>query len=457
MYIMPAKEQVLDLDIGNYSIDDIARFFRFEPDAQYAPADIELREAEIREQLLQSGHIDKRMKRDLIDFLLNAKRRLIDARSSNLAKRAPTSVPKDYRLDTADYPRSKEATRREAELVHKPAAQFVYTANSDYFQGAMNPLEKRVVTKNVCIDTLFRQNHSATKNTDFVYAFPKELKNVTSLQLTSFEFPNKWDKFSASRKNTEMTIYLFNMPFYAEDMTHAIIIPCGNYTAEQFARMMNNRFMDASGGLEFLRVEIDPTTSATVFRINSDTFEPRSAAQAGYVPEDFYFVLDFTLAQEPNRPLYRNMGWMLGFRKKWYNVKYGAIHRSYNDISANAITYNGYLRSESYFGNFIDTYLFVEIDDFHNNFPTDSIISLVDPETNAYIGKNIIARIAIPSGIETAIIMDNASDRIFKRRDYFGPVNMEKIRVRLLDRFGDVINLNSSDFSFTLEAKQLYS
>jgi hypothetical protein len=240
-------------------------------------------------------------------------------------------------------------------------------------------------------------------------------------------------------------------------MTHAIIIPCGNYTAEQFARMMNNRFMDASGGLEFLRVEIDPTTSATVFRINSDTFEPRSAAQAGYVPEDFYFVLDFTLAQEPNRPLYRNMGWMLGFRKKWYNVKYGAIHRSYNDISANAITYNGYLRSESYFGNFIDTYLFVEIDDFHNNFPTDSIISLVDPETNAYIGKNIIARIAIPSGIETAIIMDNASDRIFKRRDYFGPVNMEKIRVRLLDRFGDVINLNSSDFSFTLEAKQLYS
>jgi hypothetical protein len=27
MYIMPAKEQVLDLDIGNYSIDDIARFF----------------------------------------------------------------------------------------------------------------------------------------------------------------------------------------------------------------------------------------------------------------------------------------------------------------------------------------------------------------------------------------------------------------------------------------------
>jgi hypothetical protein len=62
----------LDLDISNYTILDIEKFFKLKPRSKYTAADIEEREYQIREQLLNSGHINKRFKRDLIDFLTTA-------------------------------------------------------------------------------------------------------------------------------------------------------------------------------------------------------------------------------------------------------------------------------------------------------------------------------------------------------------------------------------------------
>ena len=68
----------LDLDINNYTINDIEKFFMFKPKSGYTAVQVELRETQIREQLLSSGHIDKRMKRDLIEFLNSAKEWLIE-------------------------------------------------------------------------------------------------------------------------------------------------------------------------------------------------------------------------------------------------------------------------------------------------------------------------------------------------------------------------------------------
>jgi len=102
-----------------------------------------------------------------------------------------------------------------------------------------------------------------------------------------------------------------------------------------------------------------------------------------------------------------------------------------------------------------DNYLFIEIDDYHNNFTTDTVISM-NTATSSYIGKNILARITVSSGSNT-IITNNAGDFIFRTRDYFGPIKLEKMSIRLLNRFGEVINLNHNDYSFALEITQLYS
>jgi len=43
-----------------------------------------------------------------------------------------------------------------------------------------------------------------------------------------------------------------------------------------------------------------------------------------------------------------------------------------------------------------------------------------------------------------------------QERQYFGPVNISRMAVRLLSDKGDVINLNGSNWSFSLIAEQLY-
>ena len=65
--------------------------------------EIELRENQIREQLLNSGHINKRFKKDLIDFLDKAKKWLIDAKCEKV-NNTPSSIPKDYQLDKINNP-----------------------------------------------------------------------------------------------------------------------------------------------------------------------------------------------------------------------------------------------------------------------------------------------------------------------------------------------------------------
>jgi hypothetical protein len=42
------------------------------------------------------------------------------------------------------------------------------------------------------------------------------------------------------------------------------------------------------------------------------------------------------------------------------------------------------------------------------------------------------------------------------KRTYFGPVNIDRLRVRLFDDKGNLVNLNGADWSFTLLCEMLY-
>ena len=47
----------------------------------------------------------------------------------------------------------------------------------------------------------------------------------------------------------------------------------------------------------------------------------------------------------------------------------------------------------------------------------------------------------------------NDADRA---RIYFGPVRLSKFKFSLLDKFGNLVDLNNMDYSFTLEVEVLY-
>jgi hypothetical protein len=151
---------------------------------------------------------------------------------------------------------------------------------------------------------------------------------------------------------------------------------------------------------------------------------------------------------------------MMGFRRSYYIIAYSET--PYLDLITGNFTtgtlaeksYNWYIEGESSYGSNIQNYIYLEIDDFHKNFVTNTL--LCNTANENYLGNNIMGRISVVSGMNT-IITNTASDRVFKKREYFGPIKLEKLNVRLLSRFGEPILMNDNDFSFTLEIEQLYS
>ena len=200
----------IDLDINNYTNTDIERFFKLDPKNKYTYSDVEMREYEIREQLLSSGHVDKKFKRDLIEFLKSAKDKLL---STDMSKEVDAPV---FQSPESKQPRTSTNvgnSRIENELITREERKFNYSAPSEFFQGTLNPLNTRVVSKCVSIDTRFRDNFCNTKSSDFTIQLPSKLNKVVSMQLSALEFPMKFYAISASYGNNYLYIYSNTQPY----------------------------------------------------------------------------------------------------------------------------------------------------------------------------------------------------------------------------------------------------
>jgi hypothetical protein len=418
----------LNLEITNYTIDELEHFFKLPPN--YTINDVILKEEEIRNKILKSDEISKKKKNDICAFLNEIKKLL---------------------------------TEKLRPVIKHEEPPIIHTKQEEIIASEMNPIEKRTLTKSLCIDTLFRENYNKTESTDYLYKLPNPINNVVSIQLTSFEFPNMINFFSEENESNQIEISLYNVNtgtygingnIVYENDTQIIKIPDGNYMSDNFLTMINNLFLSSDSiGLKFLKVDIDSQTH-TIIRTYNSLIDTTNSGQYpydlsdNYYSPDFYFKINFEIT---NKPLYKTAGWMLGFRSPTYIIRQTNITLNLIDAEY-PINYEGYLKSESSYGSTIDNYIFLEIDDFHNNYPTNTFTSI---NTNSYIGKNILARIVLTTGANT-IITDNASDKIFKKREYFGPIKLEKFKIRLINRFGDVINLKQNDYSFVLELKQIY-
>ena len=72
--------------------------------------------------------------------------------------------------------------------------------------------------------------------------------------------------------------------------------------------------------------------------------------------------------------------------------------------------------------------------------------------------NDVLAIIPISvSGTSSGVLtVDNGSALQLNARSYFGPVNLERLRIKLVDDKGNVINLNGCDWCFTLICECLY-
>jgi hypothetical protein len=245
----------LDLDIQHYSISDMETFFRLKSTTKYSASDIEQCEYKIREQLLSSGHINKQVKRDLIEFLNNVKNTLIQYKcSSSTKKPLDSTYPNNIQ-----YPPSNV---RENEIQHRTTVPFVYTQNSDYLPGILNPIQTRTLTRCISIDTRFRDFLYSTQSSDFALNLPNKIQKVVSIQLNAIEFsPNALYNISDSLQNNYLNITIHTLDLH--EYIHCFIIPDGKYSSDELILLLNQLFLEKiNTPFTFLFWKIDPYSSS---------------------------------------------------------------------------------------------------------------------------------------------------------------------------------------------------
>jgi hypothetical protein len=324
----------IDLDINNYSIKDIEIFFKLNPKKKYSASDIELKEYEIREQLLSSGHVNKRFKRDLIEFTTAAKEWLLFTKFGKKDTepsifKTQTNKPNPNRLESIDIPVSKVPPPRENELIIREPTPFVYANNSDFFAGNLNPLNTRIISKCMTVDTRFRENFSTTTSSDFIIQLPNRLNKVVSMQLTSIELPMLFYTISASYGNNYLYIYVNTQEFQGAPINEyemILIVPDGIYSTMDLLDTINKLLCPVDD-------EGNPTEPDSVFsyvHLRLDISEGMSGTGKTIIEpqgEKFYIInaiaLDFTKdinGIPDSADITTKLGWNLGFRKKKYTT-----------------------------------------------------------------------------------------------------------------------------------------
>ena len=431
----------LDLDINNYTTKDLEQFFGFKKSTKYNASDVESRESKIREQLLNSGHVNKKFKRDLIEFLTSAKQMLIMVKCP--LPKQPTTLPKETRLDHSSFPRVMETfPSREGEVINREPTQYINTQSSEYYPGTLNPLSTRVISKCLTIDTRFRDNVYTTPSSDFTFQMPLKLNKVVSMQLSSFEIPVSFYGISASYGNNFLYIRItYPSKTYDDEPIQewkVFIIPDGNYNAQDLIDKINDIIcpknfdgtpLYPNSLFSYVQFTVDITESGS--GTGKVSFEVVSSKEC----EISSINLDFTRDINGNVDcvdLSSKIGWNLGFTHKYYENKKKYI----SDTLIEPATIR---------------YIYLAIDDFNNSVNNHFITAF----NQSIMNPNILARISI-KGTYFSLLMENDLSIISEPRRYFGPVDIQRIRVRLFDDHGRILEMNNANFSFCLVFKMLY-
>jgi len=309
--------------------------------------------------------------------------------------------------------------------------------------GVINPVKYSTIVTSVNIDSRFRPNYFNSKSTDLHITLPERIDNVLSYRVGAIEIPF-YAIYTISELigNNAIQILWGTAPeTYTNTLT--IVIPDGNYyttndstniTASASIANTINTILDSNTGTNgisgLLHYYVDQISGKSVF-----------AQPTGATPISFKVVVNIRSNGISNyeAPLLSFLGWHLGFRSAEYVSNNGT-----------AGTGAGSVVSEALLAFKAASYIFISIDDYNNS--VNDYYSAVF--SDSYAIKNVITRLNIGMLRE---ISEASSTQLNRQRNFFGPVNIQKLRITLYDNFGRIVDLNNMDWNMELIFECIYN
>ena len=322
--------------------------------------------------------------------------------------------------------------------------------------GNLNPINVRTFTQAMSIDSRFRPNYFGSKSTNYDMVLPVIQKNVVSMRVSSIELPTTYYAISIYNGNsTCLIIDLSN-----QQQGWLLTLPDGNYEqswannshAFFIETGMNNAIgqavpilINANGS-----VVTDPSGTALNSTTDLTYVLDRVSGKSSFIApvggrlnvKGFLvkFKVDTTGNSNASLNLQMLLGWQLGFRLAEYTAKPST------GLSEGICLICG------------PRYGFISIDDYQKNTGPSYVIAYAE----SILQDNIITRINLAELQADVGVYQSSSDpglstQLNRTREYFGPVDIQRLHISIYDEFGRIIDLNYMDWSLTLAFEILYN
>lgn len=247
--------------------------------------------------------------------------------------------------------------------------------------------------------------------TNFVYRLPTPIRNIGSMRITNVEFPNTAYVISAATKNSNFVLTVGGTDY-------TVTIPDGNYTAQTLVTAIDTAMTGLIPGATFT-VTLDEATYKILIRIDS--------------PFTATFKSEALGIGWPKRPYDFGLGYNMGFRS--------ATMTSMTELDGTGTPTGFYgITSEALVNAIGENYYLLQINGE----------SCVEHATTDNGVVQATAKLIL--NIATGTVVYDGTVNVLTNAVYFqNPTDIGVLRVRVVDAYGELVDLNDTNFSFSLE------
>jgi hypothetical protein len=302
----------------------------------------------------------------------------------------------------------------------------------------------------VSIDSKYRDNfeNEPVITNNFQVSFANRFNKVESMEILEFTAPTSIKIIGDSMKNNYFHVHVGPKP---NPNTNSDPNP-GNLikvTIDDFYRIERN-ILSSEDNKKFitqLNNKLSALDLSFSFNFNNtdsnddiDTMMDRTLHVVNNTGNDvtLYFNQTPSGAQDPNCILFKTLGHILGFRHLEVTIIEGATYIT--PAVLDLISFK---------------YAYLIVDDFQSNGETNIVaenVYSVPCAQNMKFGCNILAKVNYKNDANY-----NVSNRIITTpRMYYGNVDVAKLRVTLVNEFGDLVDTHGAEWAFTLKFNCIY-
>lgn len=438
-------EPNFDLDVNNYTADDLLSFFKL--DNNYTLDDLNDKEQDIINEITKANSkYATKYKFDLINFIKQGKNNLLGIKQ---ALENTSKINKGIKDEISSF-----ANNEKDKLVGKIINPFYPHPAMEKNINPQNTIDGynyNTTTSVYVFNTLGRNDFLSSTSSDCNFDLPIVWNNVIQVNLSLINIPNVMFAFSSDSGTNQIYI--------EEDgtgLSGIVTIPNGNYipwlisptsplpiTQASFSAVLQNSINTQLGSGSRFSVTFQPsdysmtiTNSTYTFSMNTIIKDPSELCNSYAVRfnNNFQNININNKSNITTSQYVQTMGYLMGYRSLYYSGS-----KSYT--------------TESTFNNTYSDYLYFVFEDYTGSQTVSNTYGVL---TGSTLSQGILGVIPISSGLfETTF--DTNANFINKKREYFGPVNISRISIKILNQKGNVVNLRGNDFSFAFQVKTIYN